>query len=47
MINLAASGALKGKERDEAYELLEELASNSCQWQTERVTPKKVRVCTK
>ena len=40
MINLAASGALMGKERDEAYELLEEMASNSYQWQSKRVTPK-------
>jgi len=30
------AGALMGKEYDEAYELLEEMASNSCQWQSDR-----------
>jgi len=33
--------ALMGKERNEAYALLEEMASNSYKWQSERVTPKK------
>ena len=31
VIDAAAGGALMGKERDEAYELLEEMASNSYQ----------------
>ena len=30
-----------GKERDEAYELLEEIASNSYQWQSDRAMPRK------
>ena len=42
MIDVAAGGALMGKEWDEAYELLEETASNNYQWQSERVTPKRV-----
>jgi len=32
IIDAIAGGALIGKERDEAYELLEEMASNSYQW---------------
>ena len=35
IIDAAAGGALMGKERDEAYELLEEMASNSYQWQSD------------
>ena len=31
-----------GKERDEAYELLEEMASNSYQQQSDRATPEKI-----
>ena len=42
MIDATVGGALMGKERDEAYELLEEMASNNYQCQSERVTPKKV-----
>jgi len=30
-----------GKECDEAYELLEEMASNSYQWQSDRAMPRK------
>ena len=41
MIDAAAGGALIGKDRDKAYKLLEEMASNNYQWQTERETPKK------
>ena len=42
MIDAAVSGALIGMERNEAYELLEKMASNSYQWQSKTVTPKKV-----
>jgi len=42
MINVAADGALMGKEQDETYELLEEMASNNYQLQSERVTQKSV-----
>ena len=42
MIDAAVGGSLIGKERDEAYELLEEMASNNYQCRSERVTPKKV-----
>ena len=31
-----------GKERDEVYKLLGEMASNSYQWQSNRATPKKM-----
>ena len=41
IIDVAAGGSLMGKERDEAYELLEKMASNSYQWQSDRVMPKR------
>ena len=41
IINAAARGALMVKERDEAYKLLEEMASNSYQWQSDRAMPRK------
>jgi len=41
IIDATAGGALVGKERDEAYELLEEMASNSYQWQSDRAMPRK------
>ena len=41
IIDAVAGGALMGKERDEAYELLEEMASNSYQWQSDRAMPRK------
>jgi len=41
IIDAAKGGALMGKEHDEAYELLEEMASNSYQWQSERAMPRK------
>ena len=41
IIDAAAGGTLMGKERDEAYELLEEMASNSYQWQSNRAMPRK------
>jgi len=44
IIDAAAGGALMGKERDEAYELLEEIASNSYQWQSDRAMPGKAAI---
>ena len=41
IIDAAAGGALMGKEWDEAYELLEEMASNSYQWQSDGAVPRK------
>ena len=41
IIDAAAGGALMGKERNEAYELLEEMASNSYQWQSDRAMLRK------
>jgi len=41
MVDAVAGGALMRKDRDEAYEVLEEMVSNDYQWQTERATPKK------
>ena len=40
-IDAAAGGALMGKSTEDAYELLEEMASNNYQWSTERGMPKK------
>ena len=45
MVDAAAGGVLMRKNRDEAYELLEEIASNDYQWQTEKVKQEKVRAC--
>jgi len=42
VIDVAAGGALIDKEQDETYELLEEMASNSYHWQSDRVMPKKM-----
>ena len=42
IIDVTAGGALNGKEHHEAYELLEEMASNSYQWQSDRAMPRKV-----
>jgi len=41
IIDAAVRGELMGKERDEAYELLEEMASNSYQWQSNREMSRK------
>ena len=41
IINVATGGALIGKTREEAYELLEEMASNNYQWPTKHFMPKK------
>ena len=42
LVDTVVGGAFMGKERDEAYELLEEMTSNDFQWQDERTIPKKV-----
>ena len=41
LIDAVAGEALMSKERDEAYELLEEMASNSYQLQSDRAMPRK------
>ena len=41
IIDTTAGGALMGKGRDEAYTLLEEMTSNSYQWQSDRAMPRK------
>ena len=42
MVDAAAGGVILRKDRDEASELLEEMASNDYQWQKERETLEKV-----
>jgi len=42
IVDVAAGGALMSKNRYEAYEILEELASNDFQWQSEKETLQKV-----
>jgi len=44
-IDLTAGGALMGKDHDEAYALLEKMASNDFQWQAEEAQQKKVAEC--
>lgn len=39
MIDVVAGGALMNKTHDEAYELLEEMASNNYQWPSDRSMP--------
>jgi len=41
IIDAIVGGALMSKERDEAHKLLEEMASNSYQWQSDRAMPNK------
>ncbi|KAL9273622.1 hypothetical protein AKJ16_DCAP00804 [Drosera capensis] len=41
-IDNAARGALKKKTPGESYELIDEIATNSFQWNTQRYQPKKV-----
>ena len=41
IIDAAAGGALIGKECDETYELLKEMALTSYQWQSDRAMPRK------
>ena len=40
-IDAASGGALNRKNRDEAYELLDEMVYNSYQWPNERYIPKR------
>lgn len=42
MIDAAAGGTLMGKTLEEAYELLDEMASNNYQWSSDRMAPKRV-----
>ena len=41
LIDAASGGALNRKTKDEAYELLDEMASNSYQWPNKREKPRK------
>lgn len=41
MIDAAAGGTLMGKTPEEAYELLDEMASNNYQWSSDRMAPKR------
>ena len=41
MINASARGALMKKTRDQAYEILEDAATNTSQWPGDRITPMK------
>ena len=41
IIDAATEGALMGKKRDETQELLEEMALNSYQWQSDQAMPRK------
>ncbi|XP_024025398.1 uncharacterized protein LOC112092750 [Morus notabilis] len=42
LIDVSAGGALMKKTEDEAYELLEDMATNNYQWPSERSIPKKI-----
>ena len=42
VINASAGGALKKKTIDQAYRILEDMATNSNQWPRERMIPRKV-----
>ena len=42
IVDATTGGPLMGKNRDDALELLKEMASNDFQWQVEKETPKKV-----
>ena len=41
LIDASARGAIMGKNEVEAYQILENIALNDCQWSVERVAPKK------
>ena len=41
LIDASAGGAIMGKNEVEAYQILENIAFNDCQWPVERVAPKK------
>jgi len=43
MIDAAAGGTLMSKTKEEAYNLIEEMALNNYQWPSERGQPKRVR----
>ena len=42
MIDAAAGGTINQKMKEEAFDLIDEMASNSYQWQTERMMPKRL-----
>ena len=41
LIDASTGGAIMGKNEAEAYQILENIALNDCQWPVERATPKK------
>lgn len=41
LIDAASGGEFMGKNQDDAYDLLEEMAMNNYQWPSERILPKK------
>ena len=41
LIDASVGGAIMGKNEVEAYQILENIALNDCQWLVERVAPKK------
>ena len=41
LIDASTGGAIMGKNEVEAYQILENIAINDCQWPIERVAPKK------
>ena len=41
LINASARGEIMGRNEVEAYQILENIALNNCQWPIERVAPKK------
>ena len=42
LIGASVGGAIMGKNEIEAYQILENIALNNCQWPIERAIPKKV-----
>ena len=42
MIDAVAGGTINRKMEEEAFDLIDEMASNSYQWQTERMMPKRL-----
>jgi len=45
MVDAAAGGALMRKDRDEAYELLEEMVSNDYHWKLKKRRRRRLRAC--
>ena len=41
LIDALVGGAIMGKNEEEAYQILENIALNNCKWPVERVPPKK------